>query len=113
MNNDSLLDSIRNALNQRAHDLDPRTEQDLLRARQAAMAKLEQRHSHHTLYWRPAFGFAMLCGVVFASFLWWKQPDSLPESLTTIEEKEQLTPEQQVDFYRDLEFYQWLVAHEQ
>ena len=99
--NDNWLHKVRQALDESAAGLDAATLSKLNQARQRA---LKARRRLRLLLPVGALGAATAAGL--AMFLWWQQPP-LPEP-GIWEDFEIVASHADLDFYRELEFYQWL-----
>jgi hypothetical protein len=89
--------------------VDEKTTQRLDQARLSAMETLDkQTQPASSIYQlRPAFAFATVAAIAFAVLLMLGAPEvELPN--TEVDNLEILTAEDDLEMYRDLEFYWWL-----
>ncbi len=106
----AFLETAKYLLNKRADEIDPETRSRLRKGRYAALQSLRSRR--HPISWMwPAAGVAVACTVILAFFLVLKEPGS-KEVLSDMEDIELLASSAPIEFYDDLEFYNWLAEHE-
>lgn len=99
---DKWLQNIRRSLDESVEQLDAATLSRLNQARQHA---LRARTRPHLLLPVSALGAATAASL--ALFLWWQQPAPLAEP-GLWEDFEIVAGQPDLDFYQNLEFYQWL-----
>ena len=114
MNDDkSFARNIQHVLDNSTEELDADISQRLRLARYQALEAYQEKHS----YWKPAGGFALATMLLVAIGVWQfgsKQQsiEKLNESETVIvqniEDLELIASSDSMQFYQDLEFYQWL-----
>lgn len=102
-----LLAHIKNILDESEQQLTPET---LRRLQQARV--LATQHQPATPWWVNATSIGVTAGIgLLAVNLWLNHP--LPRSNLPFEDVELLSGEQNLEFYRELEFYQWLEDEKQ
>ena len=102
------LDKIKQDLEQSSEQLDAETRARLLASRRKALATLpESPSSWLTSWWEPAGAVAMVAAAVFAVILWQGRlgPDA---ELIQSTDMELIASSDNLNFYEELEFYQWL-----
>ncbi len=96
------LESVRRELDQSVEALDAATLSRLNQARQRALDAGLGRQ----VWWRPlAAGLALASVAVLAVSLWLARPAVEPQALDDLE---LLTAAEPIEFYEELEFYEWL-----
>ena len=109
-----LLSAAKHTLDESVESLDQETLDRLAAIRLQALAAASSRKSRSSNWFMPAGGFVTAAALVAAVLLWTSQPameESAPMAL--IEDINLLTDSEEIDFYQNLEFYQWLAANEQ
>ena len=114
MNDDrSFTSSIREVLDDSIGGLDNDVSRQLRLARYRALESYKEKHS----YWKPAGGFALATMLLAAIGVWQfggneRSIERANESSTviakTMEDLELIASSDSLQFYEDLEFYQWL-----
>jgi len=102
------LEKIKQDLEQSSEQLDSETRTRLLTARRKALEALPERPSSWlTNWWQPAGAVAMVAAAVFAVILWQGRlgPDA---ELIQSTDMELIAASDNLNFYEELEFYQWL-----
>lgn len=98
---------IKDTLDKGEQHLEPEIVQRLQRARIHAT-----QSKPLTQWWVGATGIAVTAGIGILAFnLWIGQP--MPHNGLPFEDVELLSGEQNLEFYRELEFYQWLEDEKQ
>lgn len=105
----AFLETAKYLLNERAEAIDPKTRSRLRKGRYAALQSLSSRKPISWMW--PATGIAVTCTVVLAFFLILKEPGA-KEVLSNMEDIELLASSAPIEFYDDLEFYNWLAKYE-
>ena len=109
-----LLSAAKHTLQDSVDNLDQETLDRLATIRLQALAAASSRRSRRSSWLMPAGGFVTAAALVAALLLWTSEPaikESAPVAL--IEDINILTDSEDIDFYQDLEFYQWLASNEQ
>ena len=109
-----LLSAAKHTLQDSVENLDQETVDRLAAIRLQALAAASSRRSRRSSWLMPAGGFVTAAALVAAVLLWTSGPtvnESAPVAL--IEDINILTDSEEIDFYQDLEFYQWLAINEQ
>ena len=104
MNNESngdWLRQVRQALEDSAASMDAATLSKLNQARQRALGA-----RHRSNYWLPLSALGATTTAGFAIILWWQTPPQAEPDIW--EDFEIVASQADLDFYRELEFYQWL-----
>lgn len=114
MNDDkSFTQNIQHVLDHSSEELDADVARRLRLARHQALEAYQEKQN----YWKPAAGFAVATMLLVAIGVWQfagKQQDieKLDQSetiiATNIEDLELIASSESMQFYQDLEFYQWL-----
>lgn len=115
------LSAAKSTLDDKADQLDPQTRARLAQIRhqaiQAAADRTSGRRVQRTArWWVPAGGVAVAAAIVFAVILGPETaltPEQQPASMAVLEDINILTDSEEIEFYRDLEFYEWLAVSEQ
>lgn len=115
------LSAAKSTLDDKADQLDPQTRARLAQIRhqaiQAAADRTSGRRVQRTArWWVPAGGVAVAAAIVFAVILGPEPaltPEQQPASMAVLEDINILTDSEEIEFYRDLEFYEWLAVSEQ
>ncbi len=106
----AFVETAKYLLSERAEAIDTETRSRLGKGRYEALQSLRSRK--HPISWMwPATGVAVACTAVFAFFLILKEPGP-KEVLSNMEDIELLASSAPIEFYDDLEFYDWLVEYE-
>ena len=93
-------------LDEQADSLDGETLSKLNQARQAAIEKAGKRSSSWLF---PASGIATAAGIAALSFSLWTNTVTISNlEPDVLEDIELLSSNEELDFYNDLAFYQWL-----
>jgi hypothetical protein len=114
MNDDkSFTQNIQNALDNGIEELDADVSRRLRLARYQALEAYQEKHN----YWKPASGFALATMLLVAIGVWQfggnqRSIEQFNERDTviaqSIEDLELIASSDSMQFYQDLEFYQWL-----
>lgn len=115
------LSAAKSTLDDKADQLDPQTRARLAQIRQqaiqAAAERTTSRSAKLTARWLiPAGGVAVAAAIVLAVILGPEPaltPEQHPASMAVLEDINILTDSEEIEFYRDLEFYEWLAVSEQ
>lgn len=100
----ALMDGARKVLDQSAADVDEITAQRLRQIRRQALTQ-SPRSPRSAWHWSYA-GAASAAVVVIAVVLW-PGPQQV-DPLASLEDLELLSANEDIDFYEQVEFYQWL-----
>ncbi len=98
----AFVERARAALDQRAHELNPPIDGRLRAARRTALEGAAGSRPR----WLWASGLAVAATAVLAVFLWLAPPTQGPAP--QLEDLELLSSSESLEFYEDLEFYDWL-----
>ena len=114
MNDDkSFTQNIQHALDNGIEELDADVSRRLRLARYQALEAYQEKHN----YWKPASGFALATMLLVAIGVWQfggnqRSIEQFNERDTVIaqsnEDLELIASSDSMQFYQDLEFYQWL-----
>lgn len=107
---EAFLETAKDLLSERAEEIDAKTRSRLRENRYAALQSLQPRKRPLSWMW-PATGIAVACTAVLAFFLFLKEPGS-QEIVSNMEDIELLASSEPIEFYDDLEFYEWLAERE-
>jgi anti-sigma-K factor RskA len=116
------LSAAKTTLDDKVDQLDPQTRARLAqirqRAIQAAADRTSARSAKTTARWLMPVGggVAVAAAIVVAVILGPEPaltPAQQPASMAVLEDINILTDSEEIEFYRDLEFYEWLAASEQ
>jgi len=107
---EAFVETAKYLLSERAEKIDTKTRSRLRKGRYAALQSLKSRKRPTPWMW-PAAGMAVACTAVLAFFLILKEPGP-QEVLSNMEDIELLASSEPIEFYDDLEFYNWLAEHE-
>ncbi|MFQ6021734.1 MAG: DUF3619 family protein [Acidiferrobacterales bacterium] len=107
----TFVENVKHTLDELERDLDATTCARLRAVRRAALAHDQGRGGWHTpARWLPAGALtAALAGMVIAAVIWLSAP-SPGLSAASMEDLELLGAEDSIEFYADLDFYQWLTT---
>ncbi len=105
----SFLNNIRQALDNRTDQLDADISRQLRLARSRALESYQEKHS----YWKPAGGFALATMLLAAIGVWQfggqesgiERGNAMAQAM---EDLELIATSDSLQLYEDLEFYQWL-----
>ena len=104
-NQKDFLDFARKRLNEGTENMDPDTRQKLIDMRNRAMNIRESKS------WLPNWALLPAMGLFTAALylvLIYAKPVTQPRLDTGLEDLEILSSDDQLDFYEELEFYDWL-----
>ncbi len=106
----AFLEKVKRELDAAADDLDTLTQARLRSFRMRAMDEAERRKGIRFIIprWLTAGGIATVCAMVVAVSIWFGTKQSLPTNHP--EDLEILAAQEQLDLYKDLDFYTWLAA---
>ncbi len=107
-NDQTFTKAVKRSLDQAADSLDADTVTRLRTARKQAIAAHRQHRRPWINVWMPAGAVAAGLAVMVATFMWFTVPSSLPPS--DIEDLELLAAHEGIEFYSDLDFYDWLAT---
>ncbi|MDH3671568.1 MAG: hypothetical protein OES46_10435 [Gammaproteobacteria bacterium] len=107
-NDQAFTKAAKRSLDQAADNLDADTVARLHAARKRAIAAHRQRRKPRINVWVPTGALAAGLAVVVATFMWFVVPTSLPPA--GIEDLELLVAHEGIEFYADLDFYDWLAT---
>ena len=98
-------------LDRSAENLDIRTKQRLEYIRMMALETVGQKRGRFFLpnRWLTVGGVATVVTAVVALVFWYHAPSAVPPA-KNIDDFEIISSREQIDFYRDLEFYRWLAT---
>ena len=114
---EAFLGQVRQELDRSCDRLDGHTLSRLNSIRHAAVehGKRQQRFPGRAML-APFGGLATACVLVVVVSLFYQQPESsgqaLPDNRTAIEDLDILTSAESLEFFENLEFYQWLEENE-
>lgn len=109
-----LLSAAKQTLEDSVKNIDAETLERLSAIRLQTLAAASSRKTRGTSWLMPAGGFVTAAALVAAVMLWTAEPvvqETTP--VAVIEDLNILTDSEEIDFYQDLEFYQWLAVNEQ
>lgn len=105
----AFTDKLNQVLDKQVEQLDNHT---LSRLRQARLQAVEStERGSFFQYWKPVTVFAMSIVLTVSIIMWPQQPDVNDLSSAT-DDLELLVAEDNLQFYDELEFYQWLLLDE-
>ena len=107
-NDQAFTKAAKRSLDEAADNLDAGTVVRLHAARKRAIATYRQRRKPWVNVWVPTGALAAGLAVVVATFMWFTVPTNLPP--TDIEDLELLAAHEGIEFYADLDFYDWLAT---
>jgi hypothetical protein len=104
------LKKVKKELDAAADDMDALTLARLRSFRMRALDEAEQRKGFRFVIppWMTASGVATLCAMVVAVSIWFTTRQNLPTNHP--EDVEILAAQEQLDLYKDLDFYSWLAS---
>jgi len=107
------VEKVRGFLDESVQSLNPDIERRLQEARFQALRVAEKRRVWYFSFprWITVGGLATVTTVILTFFFWFNVP-SLEIPTKQIEDFEILTSREEIDFYKDLEFFRWLAAKE-
>ncbi|MCX5912459.1 MAG: DUF3619 family protein [Deltaproteobacteria bacterium] len=107
------VEKIRGFLDESAESLNPDMRLRLQEARFRALRAAEKRRAWFFSFprWITVGGFATATVAILAFFFWFNAP-SLEAPTKQVEDFEILTSKEQIDFYKDLDFFLWLDTKE-
>ena len=112
-----LLSAAKSTLDNSVDDLDASTLEQLATIRRQAVesATKQQASSIGLPSWLlPVGGLATAAAAVLVTMtLWTIQPDIQDAPVAVLEDINLLTAPEEIEFYQDLEFYEWLAVNEQ
>jgi len=106
------LEKVKKELDAVAEDIDALTSARLQSVRMRALDEAERRKGVSFIIprWMTAGGIATVCAVVVAVSIWFTTRQGLPTNHP--EDVEILAAQEQLDLYKDLDFYKWLASAE-
>lgn len=109
---EKLVEKVRVFLDESMESLSPEVRLRLQEARyRAVQAAGEKPRFFSFARWVTVGGLATATTAVLALFFWFNVPSvEIPDK--QVEDIEILTSKDQIDFYKDLEFFRWLAAKE-
>ncbi len=107
-NDQAFTKAAKQSLDQAADNLDADTVTRLHASRKRAIAAHRQHREPWINVWVPAGALAAGLAVMVATLMWFTVPTSLPP--TDIEDLELLAAHEGIEFYSDLDFYDWLAT---
>ena len=107
-NDQAFTKAAKRSLDQAADSLGADTVTRLHSARKRAIATHRQRRKPWINVWMPAGAVAAGLAVMVAAFMWFTVPNSLPPA--GIEDLELLAAHESIEFYSNLDFYDWLAT---
>ena len=112
-----LLSAAKSTLENSVDDLDASTLGRLATIRRQAVESVttQQASSIRLPSWLLPVGSlaTVAAAVLVAMTLWTIQPDQQSAPVAVLEDINLLTAPEEIEFYQDLEFYEWLAANEQ
>jgi len=107
---EKFVSGIKEQLDQQAEVLDRATLSHLHQARVAAQAEGAGRQWRH---WQPVAAFASIA--VLAIAIWVAIPvnNNGDQTMAALDDMELLTAADELEFYEEIEFYQWLEAQDE
>jgi hypothetical protein len=107
-----IVESIRGFLDESAESLSPEVRLRLQEARYRAVNAAGKKPRFYSFpRWITVGGLATATTAVLAVFFWFNVP-SVEIPAKQVEDFEILTSKEQIDFYKDLDFFLWLAAKE-
>lgn len=112
-NEEQIVEKIRNFLDESAESLNSDIRRRLQEARFQALRAAEKKRAWFFSFprWITVGGLATAATATLAIFFWFNVP-SVEIPAKQVEDFEILTSKEQIDFYKDLEFFRWLAAKE-
>ncbi len=112
-NEKQFVERIRGFLDESAENLNPEVCLRLQEGRFRALRAGEKRRGWFFSFfrWITVGGLATATTAIFALFFWFNAP-SLEAPTKQVEDFEILTSKEQIDFYKDLDFFLWLDTKE-
>ena len=107
------VEKIREFLDESAESLNPDFRLRLQEARFQAVRAAEKKRPWFFYFprWMTVGGLATATTAILAFFFWFNAP-SLEAPTKQVEDFEILTSKEQIDFYKDLDFFLWLDTKE-
>ncbi len=112
------LSAAKTTLERSADQLDDHTQERLAAIRRYAVdAAIKQQAVASPAFTRwilPVGGFATACAAVLVAVtLWTQEPVKNTAPVAALEDLNILTGNDEIEFYQELEFYEWLAVNEQ
>ena len=112
-----LLSAAKSTLESRVDQIDARTQARLAVIRHRAVDIASGKHSatpDFTRWFLPVGGLATaMAAVLVVVTLWTQQPSQDLAPVAVLEDLNLLTGSEEIEFYQELEFYEWLAVDEQ
>ena len=107
------VEKVRGFLNESVESLNPDIRLRLQESRIQALKAAEKRRPWFLPFprWITVGGLATVATAILTFFFWFNAPP-LEVPTKQVEDFEILTSREQIDFYKDLEFFRWLAAKE-
>jgi len=107
------VEKIRGFLDESVENLNPDIRLGLQEARFQALGAAEKRRAWFFPFprWMTVGGLATAATAILAFFFWYNPP-SLEAPTKQVEDFEILTSKEQIEFYKDLDFFLWLDTKE-
>ena len=114
-NNQTLIDEIKDKLDQSCEQIEPRVRSRLTQMRYQALDSIIDKAAHKQTYWLPISAFATAGLFAIVIFLNNPMKPSPGEAVTYValaDDMEILYSNDALELYEDVEFYQWLEDNE-
>lgn len=98
----ALMDGARQVLDQSAAELDEITAQRLRQIRREALAQPARAH------WNWGYAGAATAAMAVMAVVLWPGPQQTDTTVASLEDIELLSANEDIEFYEQIEFYQWL-----
>lgn len=112
----TLLSAAKHTLEASVENLDQETIDRLAAIRLQALASADRNRKLSWLsasWLKPAGGFVTAAVLIASVMLWSSNSVDGPAPLAVLEDIKLLTDSEELEFYQDLDFYQWLAVNEQ
>lgn len=98
----ALMDNARKVLDESAADIDEITAQRLRQIRREALAQASRAH------WNWNYAGAAAAGIAVVAVMLWPAQQQQLDTVASLEDLELLSAKEDIEFYDQVEFYQWL-----
>ena len=113
--NSSLIDEIKNKLDESCEQIEPRVRSRLTQMRYRALDSLDDKTHATQSYWLPMGAFAtagLLSVIIFLGNPVTSPKDNDATYVALVDDMEILYSNDSLDLYEEVEFYQWLEDNE-
>ncbi len=113
--NSSLIDEIKNRLDESSEQIEPQIRSRLTQMRYQALDLLEDKKFKRQSYWLPMSAFAtagLFSVIIFLDNPMTAPKDDVATYVALVDDMDILYSSDSLDLYEEVEFYQWLEDNE-